>query len=160
LHYIRKYKAAALGSAADLSEFLFGSERTDLTALRPVLRQIQQRHCFYCGTSIRNGGHLDHFVPWSRYPIDLGHNFVLADDRCNSAKGAMLAAEEYLERWREQSQRYSGDIQDACVVANIRADFGASMQIADCAYGQALAVEAMVWIAGRQTRKINKQLAK
>jgi hypothetical protein len=158
LRYIRKYNAAALGSTSDLSEFLFGSERSDVTALRPVLRDIQHGQCFYCGTNIHNVGDLDHFVPWSRYPVDLGHNFVLADDRCNSAKGVMLAAEEYLARSREQSQRYSGDIQGACLGANIRADLGASIRIAQWAYGQAVAVGAMVWVAGREPRKINNQL--
>ena len=30
--------------------------------------------------------HIDHFIPWPRYPIDLGHNFVLAHAGCSSAK--------------------------------------------------------------------------
>jgi len=25
-----------------------------------------------------NTGHIDHFIPWSKHPIDLGHIFVLA----------------------------------------------------------------------------------
>jgi hypothetical protein len=35
---------------------------------------------------------VDHFIPWSRYPADLGHNFVLAHDRCINAKSDYLAA--------------------------------------------------------------------
>jgi len=26
---------------------------------------------------------VDHFVPWARYPLDLGHNFVLADEEAS-----------------------------------------------------------------------------
>jgi 5-methylcytosine-specific restriction endonuclease McrA len=149
LQYIRKYNAAALGSTTDLAEFLFGSERCDVAALRPVLRDVQHGECFYCGRQVRNAGHLNHFIPWSRYPVDLGHNFVLADDGCNSAKGSMLAAEEHLARWTERNQLYWGDIQAACLTANIRVDLDASVQIAEWAYGQAVAVGAMLWVRAK-----------
>ena len=30
-------------------------------------------------------GCVDHFIAWSRYPVDLGHNLVLAHNGCNEA---------------------------------------------------------------------------
>lgn len=35
VQYIRKVNTTAVGSTTDLAEFLFGSDRTDLSALRP-----------------------------------------------------------------------------------------------------------------------------
>ncbi len=43
--------------------------------------------------------HVDHFIPWSRYPVDLAHNFVLAHQTCNNNKSDRLAGTEHLERW-------------------------------------------------------------
>jgi hypothetical protein len=49
--------------------------------------EIHQGHCFYCGGRIADKtAHVDHFPDWSRYPNDLGHTLVLADDRCNSKR--------------------------------------------------------------------------
>ena len=71
-----------LGETADLNELLFGSGRNCLAAVRPVVLDLQQRRCFYCGRSVTAPtAHVDHFVAWSRYPVDLDHNFVLADSR-------------------------------------------------------------------------------
>jgi 5-methylcytosine-specific restriction endonuclease McrA len=106
LQYVARQNGPTLGSSADLSEFLFGSERGNLSVIRPMLEQFQGGDCFYCGSRIRGAGHIDHFVPWARYPVDLGHNFVLADDRCNMSKGMMLAAEPHLERWHLRNEQY------------------------------------------------------
>jgi 5-methylcytosine-specific restriction endonuclease McrA len=88
-----------LGETVDLGEFLFGSERENLVDYRPILKEIQSGSCFYCLKSIRGPGDVDHFIPWVRYPIDLGHNFVLAHTECNRHKRDYLAAENHLERW-------------------------------------------------------------
>jgi 5-methylcytosine-specific restriction endonuclease McrA len=89
-----------LGSSTDLAEFLFGSERSGLTVIAAGLRDLQKGVCFYCGNSLRGeSGAVDHFMPWSRYPLDLGHNFVLAHAVCNADKRDMLAATGHLERW-------------------------------------------------------------
>lgn len=34
-----------------------------------------------------------HFIPWSLYLEDIRHNFVLADDKCNSQKSNYAASE-------------------------------------------------------------------
>ena len=86
--YIREQNTLLLGANTDLGEFLFGSERSDLAAVRPILVELQSDSCFYCQTPFRGASHVDHFVPWALYPVDLGHNFVLAHAACNSAKGS------------------------------------------------------------------------
>jgi hypothetical protein len=90
---------AVLGSTTDLAQFLFGSERSGLTVIAAGLRDLQQGTCFYCGGVLREASAVDHFIPWSRYPLDLGHNFVLAHAACNNDKRDMLAATDHLERW-------------------------------------------------------------
>ncbi len=40
--------------------------------------EIQEGRCFYCERRLGGAPHVDHLVPWSRYPVDLGHNFVVA----------------------------------------------------------------------------------
>ena len=44
-----------------------------------------------CGKLVRGAGHADHFIPWSRYPVDLGHNFVFSHPGCNNDKSDLLA---------------------------------------------------------------------
>lgn len=65
-----------MGDTTDLGEFLFGSERSSLGSVREALTSVQGDRCFYCGAM--QVLDVDHFIPWSLYQIDLGHNFVLA----------------------------------------------------------------------------------
>jgi hypothetical protein len=147
LAYIRKVNSAALGTNSDLEEFLFGSERADLSGIRPALVDLQRGRCFYCGHDLARMGDVDHFVPWSRYPVDLGHNFVLAHATCNGAKGSMLAAEEHLGRWTERNRTFGLMIGKACDDARIMHDLGASLQIASWAYEQTAAAGGVLWLS-------------
>ena len=90
-----------------LDQFLFGSERAPLAMYLPILREVQEARCFYCQREVKTNeerAHVDHFVPWSRYPVDLGHNFVLAHGSCNLAKADHLAATEHLARWSARNR--------------------------------------------------------
>ena len=136
-----------LGTTTDLAEFLFGSERNDLSPIRPILTDLQAGRCFYCHKDMKIGD-VDHFIPWSRYPVDLGHNFVLAHGKCNSAKGAMLAAEEHLARWVERNRDHGAEIARECDRARVAHDLNASMQVARWAYGQAASAGALAWLRG------------
>jgi 5-methylcytosine-specific restriction endonuclease McrA len=101
---VRQQNLEVLGETADLNEFLFGSERAALAVVRPVLPDIQQGLCFYCNHGIiGDTAHVDIFVAWARYPVDLAHNFVLADSRCNSKKRDRLLACEHLAAWTERN---------------------------------------------------------
>ncbi len=85
VRYVRRQNLDVLGETADLNEFLFGSERAALAVVRPVLMDIQRGRCFYCRAALTPAAtHVDHFIAWARYPVALGHNFVLADSRCNN----------------------------------------------------------------------------
>ena len=57
--------------ATDLELFLFGGARVDLSAARGALQVIQDNRCFYCESKLKEDPHVDHFIPWSRYPRDL-----------------------------------------------------------------------------------------
>ena len=88
-----------------LEEFLFGVPRAALIAVRDDLRQLDGGRCFYCGRPLRDSWHLDHFVPWARYPDNGLENLVSADDGCNGRKSDHLAAAEHVERWLERSEK-------------------------------------------------------
>jgi hypothetical protein len=78
VRFVQKVNASKLGSATDLGTFLFGEERASLDAYRPILLDVQKGICLYCRKPLPKQSQVDHFVPWSRYPADLGQNFVLA----------------------------------------------------------------------------------
>src|SRR5690242_7243346 len=64
-----------------LEEFLFGAERVPTVKVRAGLWEIQGKWCFYCGKQVLDSrnGHVDHFIPWARYPDNGIENLVLAD---------------------------------------------------------------------------------
>jgi len=98
--FIRRSEANAFGDVTDLRDFLFGNKRADLAQIAAILSEVQQGRCFYCQGNLRAAStHVDHFIPWSRYPVDLGHNFVAACRDCNTAKSDTLAAVDHLNRW-------------------------------------------------------------
>jgi hypothetical protein len=67
LRYVRQQNLDVLGEAADLNDFLFGSERNNLALVRPVLMDLQRGRCFYCRAAITGTtAHVDHFIAWSR----------------------------------------------------------------------------------------------
>ena len=146
LQYIRRNNIAELGATSDLAEFLFGSERANLGDVRPVLEDIQHRRCFYCDGELHSGlADVDHFIAWARYPVDLGHNFVLAHGKCNSAKGSMLASEEHLARWLERNRTLGNVLAAGFNSRGIIHDVAASTQVAHWAYAQAFHSGGVTW---------------
>lgn len=95
-----------LGESADLRGFLFGADRALLTPFRQFLWDLQDGRCFYCDSRLRGEVAVDHFIPWSRYALDLGHNLVLADCRCNGDKADRLAALDGRSRAAEWMDRF------------------------------------------------------
>ena len=86
---------------SQLEMFLFGADRVLTARVRAGLWQMQQRRCFYCDERIGDPtrSHVDHFVPWSRYPDDGLDNLVVADIACNGFKSNSLAATDHVARW-------------------------------------------------------------
>jgi hypothetical protein len=134
------------GHATDFASFLFGSERASLEAYRPILQDLQRGSCFYCRRAISDGSEVDHFVPWSRYPVDLGHNFVLAHKACNGKKANYLAAEEHLALWAERNRHYGNSLMAAFTDAALPSDILSSTSITRWAYKQTAGANGLVWI--------------
>jgi 5-methylcytosine-specific restriction endonuclease McrA len=145
IRHVRILNITVLGES-DLAEFLFGAERTVLPGLRAILKDVQSDKCFYCDGKLREGGDIDHFVPWSRYSLDLGHNFVLAHSACNNSKRDFLAAPIHLEQWQKRNQQHGkslGQEFDArCILHNQEA----TEKIAFWAYSQAETSGSNLWL--------------
>ena len=139
---------ALLGDTTNLDEFLFGSERADLSVYRQTLIEVQHGECFYCHRRVDGAGAVDHFIPWSRYPNDLGHNFVLADATCNGKKADRLASVEHLGRWCERNALHGPTLDNAFAAKSIPADRAASSRIARWAYEQTEMTGGLVWVSG------------
>ncbi|RYZ16820.1 MAG: HNH endonuclease [Myxococcaceae bacterium] len=148
LRFVRRLDGnqAALGQVSDLHEFLFGSERADLADYRPLLAAWQSDRCFYCGTPLHGPGQVDHFVPWARYSIDLGHNFVLAHGDCNNDKSDLLPDVEHLRHWCERNEQQGHLMAEAFQKHGLPHDLEASRQIARWAYAQTEVTAGLVWL--------------
>lgn len=145
VRYVRRHNHDALGTTADLSEFLFGSERSDLSVVREILEDVQSGQCFYCERTMQKAGHVDHFIPWSKYPVDLGHNFVVAHQTCNSAKADHLAAADYLAAWAERNQQHREQLASEFTQRGVLHDLPTSVRIANWAYQQAFDAGGLAW---------------
>jgi hypothetical protein len=93
---------------------------------------------------------VDHFVPWRRYPFDLGHNFVLAHPACNSRKGDRLAAVTHLRRWDERNRSELYELPRRFAQAGLPHDWQASRSITWWAYDQVARAGGQVWVKGKE----------
>ncbi len=146
--YVRENNQPILATAADLSEFLFGSERANLASARTLLKDSQEGKCFYCARPLSGVTHIDHFIPWSRYPADLGHNFVLAHCSCNLSKGDKLAASEHLNGWVERNRLQRTFLAEEFDRRKIIHNLDASEKVASWSYSQAAGAGALAWLRG------------
>jgi hypothetical protein len=78
---------------ARLEEYLFGAGRVSLTPVAGTLREIHNDYCFYCEKKLSNSCHVDHFIPWARYPDNGIANLVVAHSACNGSKSDFLASD-------------------------------------------------------------------
>jgi len=138
-----------LGKDSQLLSFMFGSMRSSLSAYVGILHDHQDGHCFYCDKRMNKRGEVDHFVPWSRYPTDLAHNFVLAHSDCNGRKSDHLAAVEHLVHWRESNLDEGEKLSEAFVDKGLFHDQETSRQVAWWAYQSVEKSRGLVWKAGR-----------
>jgi len=150
----RKQNAALLGEKIDLGAFLFGSGRADLSPYRPLLIELQKRRCFYCARDLKTS-EVDHFIPWARYSIDLGHNFVLACKGCNSSKGDLLAGLEFLEAWKRRNEDCAVTMREYFLNHSLPHDLPGTLGIADWAYSTTWSSQGVVWIGGKNAIPIH-----
>jgi hypothetical protein len=147
-HFVRRFNSKIMGHGADLRTFLFGSERGNLGAYRAILEDLQDGSCLYCLERLKDAVCVDHFIPWRRYPTDLGHNFVLAHDRCNGRKADRLAAEIHLRRWWERNTAHADQFVIRFSEISLPHDREATRRVAQWAYGQLEAAKGQTWLEG------------
>ena len=103
------------------------------------------------GGATEQDPHVDHFIPWSRYPRDLAQNFVLAHGACNLDKGDMLTAPAHLAHWVKRNREVGADLAALLSPAGFLDDLPAALQVARWAYGQAEATSAQLWVGLKYT---------
>lgn len=145
-----------LGEADDLEEFLFASSRQSLETMSLGLRKLDGARCFYCGHSLTTAD-VDHYIPFSQYPRDLAHNFVLAHPACNRSKSDTLAALHHLERWLERLQRHSDALAEIGADSGFVIDVQTTQRVGSWAYANAVASGAQAWIAANTYCAIDHQ---
>jgi len=146
VNFVRNQNLQVLGHSTDLGSFLFGAERVALNVYRPILAEVQKGTCFYCHQPLRHKGDVDHFIPWSKYPADLGHNFVLAHVKCNGQKSDFLAAEEHLGAWVERNDLHGRILNQFFAQARVANSLEFSVSISRWAYSQTASANGLVWI--------------
>jgi len=148
VRYVRRYNRELLGTTTDLSEFMFGSERLQLGGVRDALLAAGAATCFYCEKGLSDTtAHVDHFVPWAKYPVDLGHNFVLAHASCNSSKSDHIAAADFLDKWVDRNLTLRGGLQEAFTTRGILNDLPTSARVAQWVYATTADVGGLTWTA-------------
>ncbi|ADW68074.1 HNH endonuclease [Granulicella tundricola] len=148
LRDVRRLNGEFIGEPTDLRDFLFGAERSALTAAKPVLMELQDGRCFYCaGALIEVRAEVDHFIPWSRYPADLVHNLVLADRRCNSKKRDRIAHADHLDRWTDRNRR-DGDGLASAMAGRVVCDLKSANSVAYWSYAQTEDAKGLTWMHG------------
>lgn len=143
-----------LGAADDLENFLFATSRQSLLAMADGLRKLDGPGCFYCAGTL-TASDVDHFVPFSQYPRDLAHNFVLAHAYCNRSKSATLAARTHLERWLERLEMRRDAIAEIGQVAGLVVDAQVSRQIAAWGYASAEASGGSAWLSPARYERVD-----
>jgi 5-methylcytosine-specific restriction endonuclease McrA len=148
LRYLRQHNHDLLGTTVDLAEFCFGSDRRCLDKVRPILMDLQADKCFYCRGELRGESAVDHFIPWSKYPSDLGHNYVLVHRSCNAAKADRMAAEEHLAAWASRNERFRTHLATTFDGGKIPHDLQTTVRIAHWAYGNTFDAKGRAWLRG------------
>jgi len=137
-----------IGEADDLETFMFHSGRSQLKGVGDFLREHDGARCFYCEGRLRDAVDVDHFIPWSHYPRDTGHNFVLAHKSCNGKKRDTLAAIEHLEHWVERNNQSGRDFRDQLEQLGFMVDLPGTTTIARWAYQQGVDNGSRAWLLG------------
>lgn len=130
----------------NLAVFMFETSRDQLSKAMPILVELQQGQCFYCGQWVTPKQRtVDHFIPWSMYSYDTGHNFVMADARCNSKKSNMLASPFYLAQWQARNHLHDQVLQTEMAAQGFLSDINRSHAVAAWAYQQASDNDYLFW---------------
>jgi len=147
--WVQSQNGHLLGAVQDLESFMFGTSRTETAAIRAPLYELQGGRCFY-QPSVRldlKTAHVDHFIPWAKYPCDSAANFVLASPKANGGKKDHLPATEYLRRWRDRNNSQAHQLGEAARAAGLDGNASAVERVAVWAYGSHEGIGGLVWHA-------------
>ncbi len=150
LRFVLRCNPLVLGAACQVEEFLFPAGRNGLVAWRDALLDVSGPRCFYCEREIQSDPDVDHFLPWSRYPRDLGHNFVLAHADCNQRKKNHLASCDHLERWHRRNDDLGPQLVQRFEASRLPHDWLTLRRVASSLYHMAANANASVWQAGNK----------
>jgi hypothetical protein len=130
-----------------LEEFLFGTSRIPLYAVRVPLGELQDARCFYCEGRLDDRTEVDHFIPWARYADNSLDNLVLSHARCNQQKRDFFAATEHLARWTERSRKRDADLGAIAASAGWPRNQARSLAVAQVMYTR-LPEGTRLWLRG------------
>jgi 5-methylcytosine-specific restriction endonuclease McrA len=143
-----------LGEKDDLNSFLFETSRKTLALVCKGLKELYGNKCFYCNKS-SSELEVDHFIPFSLYPRDLMHNFVLACPECNRSKSDTLAAKMHLNKWVELITNNSEAVAKIGEQAGVSSNLETSLAIAKWGYELAINNNVDFWINSGRYEKLN-----
>lgn len=144
--YVRRNNPE-LGAGHDLDSFLFGSDRTAVHPLAPALLEVQRGRCFYTGRPLDAAqAHVDHFIPWAKFPLDSPCNLVAASRASNLQKSDHLAALPHLGRWAARNRHHAGELRALGALAD---DDTRALAIARYVYASADRLHTLGWLRGR-----------
>jgi 5-methylcytosine-specific restriction endonuclease McrA len=141
-----------LGEKDDLSGFLFETSRKTLALVCKELKALYGCKCFYCNKATTEL-EVDHFIPFSLYPRDLMHNFVLACPNCNRSKSDSLAARIHLDKWSQSATKNSEAIVKIGERAGVSSNLETSIAIAKWGYGIAKQDQNSLWLSPNRYEK-------
>ena len=147
-----------LGEKDDLNSFLFEISRKTLKQVCEGLKVLYGSKCFYCNKSTTEL-EVDHFIPFSLYPRDLMHNFVLTCPTCNKSKSDTLAAKIHLDKWKELATINTAAIARIGEQIGVTSNLDASMSILRWAYDSANNSGGLAWISPKCYSNIEMTLS-
>lgn len=133
-----------LGEKDDLNSFLFETSRKTLALVCKELKVLYGCNCFYCNKATAEL-EVDHFIPFSLYPRDLIHNFVLACPSCNRSKSDSLAARVHLDKWICLTTQNSKVITNIGERSGVSSNLETSIAVANWGYGAGRQDQNYLW---------------
>jgi len=150
--YVRRNNPE-LGAGRDLEEFLFGANRSAVHALAPALLDLQHGRCFYTDRPIDIAhAHVDHFIPWAKFPLDSPSNLVLASRPANLHKSDHLAALPHVRHWRERNETHQRELLEFGAHPDDQARI---ISIARFTYAQAARIGTLGWLRDRDMQALD-----
>ncbi|MDF1839728.1 MAG: HNH endonuclease domain-containing protein [Planctomycetota bacterium] len=157
MRHVLRCNPKILGAPSQVESFLFPDSRNALAALRSPLFEVQGDACFYCTEPLGRKVAVDHFLPWSKYRRDLGHNFVLAHPTCNRSKSDLLAGCHHLENWIKRNARHGPFLAEAFEERRIPHDMALSLRVAQSLYALADFEGAELWVGSGVLKPIHSE---